>query len=167
MLLAGDETAVPAIAGILEGLLHSGWKGTGLALLEVPEHADTNLTLAKPEGFSIDWVSRSSGRDVPHVDHGASLISRVGNYAASHSNMLSRSRADHGKLLQQDFADIDVDQELLWEVPEEAQHDGFYAWMAGEAATMRTLRRILVRDYGVNRTRVAFMGYWRAGKSEM
>jgi NADPH-dependent ferric siderophore reductase len=32
---------------------------------------------------------------------------------------------------------------------------------------VRSLRRILVKDHGIDRSRVAFMGYWRAGKSEM
>lgn len=42
----------------------------------------------------------------------------------------------------------------------------FYAWFAGEAGTIKTLRRILVTDTGVCRRRVAFMGYWRRGRAE-
>ena len=44
--------------------------------------------------------------------------------------------------------------------------DGCYAWIAGEAATVRDLRRHLVQDLGADRRWVAFMGYWRLGRAE-
>ena len=42
----------------------------------------------------------------------------------------------------------------------------FYAWIAGEAAAVKLARRMLVSECGVDRKRVAFMGYWRLGQSE-
>ncbi|MDF2554269.1 MAG: siderophore-interacting protein, partial [Microbacterium sp.] len=63
------------------------------------------------------------------------------------------------------LGDIDVDREMLWDSPEEGEGE-FYAWMAGESATVKTLRRLLVTGHGVDRKRVAFMGYWRLGQSE-
>ena len=58
--------------------------------------------------------------------------------------------------------------EVLWEVPEAtgASESGFYAWLAGEAGVIRHLRRHLVAERGVDRRAVAFMGYWRRGRSE-
>ena len=44
--------------------------------------------------------------------------------------------------------------------------DGWYAWVAGEASVVRDLRRLLVRELGLSREQVAFMGYWREGRSE-
>lgn len=41
-----------------------------------------------------------------------------------------------------------------------------YAWLAGEAATVRTLRRHLVHERGMDRRAVKFTGYWRLGASE-
>ncbi|NTW42518.1 MAG: siderophore-interacting protein, partial [Cellulomonadaceae bacterium] len=41
-----------------------------------------------------------------------------------------------------------------------------YAWLAGEAGVIKTLRRHLVTGCGVDRKSVAFMGYWRAGRPE-
>ncbi|WP_229401782.1 siderophore-interacting protein [Micromonospora okii] len=41
-----------------------------------------------------------------------------------------------------------------------------YAWIAGESATVRGLRRHLVSERGVDRRRVTFAGYWRRGASE-
>jgi NADPH-dependent ferric siderophore reductase len=64
--------------------------------------------------------------------------------------------------------------DLLWETPtysalgEAAEPvvapvDGRYAWIAGEAGMVTTLRRHLVGELGMPRRRVAFMGYWRQG----
>ncbi|MFD5437740.1 siderophore-interacting protein [Kitasatospora sp. NPDC127067] len=41
-----------------------------------------------------------------------------------------------------------------------------YAWIAGEAAGVRELRRHLVGERGMDRRAVCFMGYWRAGRTE-
>jgi NADPH-dependent ferric siderophore reductase len=53
----------------------------------------------------------------------------------------------------------------LWDSPDPAGQ-GFYAWMAGEAAAVKALRRAIVTDRGVDRRQVAFMGYWRRGQAE-
>ena len=59
-----------------------------------------------------------------------------------------------------------MDTQLLWDSPDAPANGGFYAWLAGEAGAIKALRRFLVTDTGVDRTRVAFMGYWRMGRSE-
>ena len=41
--------------------------------------------------------------------------------------------------------------------------DGLYAWIAGESGVVTTLRRHLVKELGMDRRQVAFMGYWRRG----
>ena len=41
--------------------------------------------------------------------------------------------------------------------------DDLYAWIAGESGVVTGLRRVLVKDLGVDRRQVAFMGYWRRG----
>ena len=46
-----------------------------------------------------------------------------------------------------------------------ARSSGVYAWFAGEAAVVKGLRRHLVQDIGVDRRAVAFMGYWREGRT--
>lgn len=38
-----------------------------------------------------------------------------------------------------------------------------YAWLAGESGVVAASRRVLVRELGMPRERVSFMGYWRAG----
>jgi NADPH-dependent ferric siderophore reductase len=68
--------------------------------------------------------------------------------------------------------EIDVDRDILWEVPRTAKGGAalrsasLYAWLAGEAGAITALRRHLVGDLGVDRRAVAFMGYWRLGRAE-
>jgi NADPH-dependent ferric siderophore reductase len=44
--------------------------------------------------------------------------------------------------------------------------DGVYAWIAGESAMVRAVRRHLVSERGISRKAVTFTGYWRRGMSE-
>jgi NADPH-dependent ferric siderophore reductase len=141
VLLAGDETAVPAIASILECLAP---QATGDAILEVPLTADF-LSLTAPAGVKVTWLARHG------APHGSALIPAV---KASAATILPRKGA-------QAVEDIDVDNEILWEVA-----DTSTAWVAGEAAVVRELRRHLIAEHGLDRSSAAFLGYWRAGKPE-
>lgn len=145
-LLAGDETAVPAIAAILERL-PTGIRGE--ALLEVPRAADA-LWIDAPAGVLVTWLAREG------AEHGERLVPAV---RAAADRMLPRRNPGA------EVEDVDVDRELLWDVPESAQ-DEVYAWLAGEAGVIRTLRRYLVNERGMDRRSVAFMGYWRLGRAE-
>ena len=49
----------------------------------------------------------------------------------------------------------------LWEVPERPASSPCYAWLAGEAGTVVSMRRHLVGERGMDRRAIAFMGYWR------
>ncbi|MER7547783.1 siderophore-interacting protein [Actinomadura sp.] len=44
--------------------------------------------------------------------------------------------------------------------------DGAYAWIAGESAMVKALRRHLVKERGMDRRAVTFTGYWRRGATE-
>ena len=82
---------------------------------------------------------------------------------------LARDHRDLGLLDLAEPEDVDVDAGLLWEVPGDGaipRADGpFYAWLAGEAGTIKAIRRVLVGELGVDRRSVAFMGYWRTGRA--
>jgi iron complex transport system ATP-binding protein len=58
VLLGADESAVPAVAGILERM-PAGTRGE--AFLEVPSPQD-RLDLVKPEGVRVTWLAREGGR---------------------------------------------------------------------------------------------------------
>ncbi|MCL3863161.1 siderophore-interacting protein [Actinotalea sp. K2] len=156
LLLAGDETAVPAICSILESL-PAGTQAQ--AFLEVPtEHDELDLRLAA--GVEVRWLPRAhEGSTAAH----GSLLDRAVREAAELlvTERLAARRAGS------EPEDVDLDHGTLWEVPLEARApDGVYAWIAGEAGVVKSLRRFLVRDIGVDRTAVAFMGYWRVGRAE-
>jgi len=149
ILLAGDETAAPAIARILEDAPRSL---TGHVFLEVPQ-ADDILPIAAPSGVTVRWLPRSG------LSHGELLIPAVLAHLGDIVDTIEIEDADT--------------ENPLWETPEYSElgesldlgtpHGDRYFWIAGESGVVTTLRRHLVKDLGIDRTQVAFMGYWRKG----
>ncbi len=153
LLLAADETAVPAVCSILEDLPRTA---RGIAFLEVPESGDV-LEQGRPEGVEVVWLPRD----------GAPLGSRLHDAVLAHL----------GAPVDADEEPEEVDPDL-WETPTYSSSgedvegtaltvghdlDGVYAWIAGESGVVTTLRRHLVKELGMDRRQVAFMGYWRRG----
>ncbi|MFE7593724.1 siderophore-interacting protein [Kitasatospora sp. NPDC057512] len=117
VLLAGDESALPAIAAILEELpAHLPVR----VFAEVDGPAEEAYLPARRAGVETVWLHRRSGAP--------------GLTGAVRAADLPDGRP--------------------------------YAWIAGEAASVRELRRHLVGERGMDRRAVCFMGYWRAGRSE-
>ncbi|MDR7273229.1 siderophore-interacting protein [Catenuloplanes atrovinosus] len=154
LLLGGDETAAPAIAAILEQLPPDT---RGEAFIEVPLTGD-HFPVTTPAGVTLTWLPRDGAA------HGTHLIPAV---EAATARILGDSPAPPA-----DLEDVDVDHEMLWEVPVDAtgapltDASRLYAWLAGEAGVIKTLRRHLVAGCAVDRRAVAFMGYWRLGRAE-
>jgi NADPH-dependent ferric siderophore reductase len=173
ILLAGDETAVPAISAILEALPPYM---TGHAFLEVPQAGDF-LDLSSPADIEITWLARGAalGRSRPH----GQLLQEAVRKAIPVPGWVGITADDGGAGPEPE--DVNVDEDILWETPARLDTANisatrnphlpsgalpFYAWLAGEAAAIKDLRRYLVRDVGIDRKQVAFMGYWRQGKAE-
>lgn len=152
LLLGGDETAAPAISRILEDLSPTA---RGIAVVEVPVEADAPYLSSHP-GIELRVLARN-GRG-----HGDQLVAEVARAVAE----LCPTGTP------QEVEEIDVDHDLLWEVPRTAKggaalkRTSLYAWLAGEAGAVRTMRRHLVAERGLDRRAVAFMGYWRRGRAE-
>ncbi len=144
VLLVGDETAVPAIAAILETLPPHV---SGHAVLEVPQ-ADDFLDITTPANVEVRWLARGGN------PHGEVMSAQVRSLVVPAACAVGEEPED-----------VDIDSAILWETPVTATGHGLYAWIAGEAATIRELRRYLVRDVGMDRNAVAFMGYWRKGQA--
>ncbi|WP_284764333.1 siderophore-interacting protein [Arthrobacter sp. efr-133-R2A-63] len=174
VLLGGDETAVPAISAILESL-PAGI--TGHAFLEVPEAGDFQ-DLDTDADIEITWLARGAalGRARPHGE----LLKSAVRGAVPVPGWVGIVPLDGAAGPEPE--DVNVDQDILWETPlrmdtaaiEASRNPGlpagaspFYAWIAGEAGVIKELRRYLVRDVGIDRKQVAFMGYWRKGKAEL
>lgn len=161
VFMAGDETAVPAISSILASLpAHA----CGQAFVEVPATDDVP-SLHAPRGVDVTWLPRTEIGD-PEANHGKRLVTAVttGRFLGPRRTV-SEAGCDH----------VDVDdlgarsrQETrpLWETPNSEPTGGTFAWLAGEAHAITTLRRHLVQERGWDRRRIAFMGYWRSGGAE-
>ncbi|RJQ82028.1 siderophore-interacting protein [Pseudonocardiaceae bacterium YIM PH 21723] len=119
-LIAGDETALPAIGAIVESL-PAGTRA--LVFAEVPEDADRQ-----------DWVT-AGDVDITWLPRNGTL--------PGHSSAL-----------------VDAIRDTAF--PEGAG----YAWIAGESAVIRGLRRHLVTERGIDRKSIYFSGYWRLGRTE-
>ncbi|MCT4356136.1 siderophore-interacting protein [Streptomyces sp. Je 1-79] len=65
-------------------------------------------------------------------------------------------------LVREEGAPSAVDAVRAAELPGEDP----YVWIAGESGSVKELRRHFVRDRGLDRRRVTFVGYWRKGLSE-
>ncbi|MCM0620339.1 siderophore-interacting protein [Nocardioides bruguierae] len=162
LLLAGDETAVPAVLATLELLPDDA---TGVAVLEVPDGRDAQ-DVAAPAGVELVWLPRD-GHRVGERLH-AEVLARLGH------GLEARDAAAAGAVL--DAGDV---EDNVWETPQfsssgeavdqvvapsgETGLDDLYAWIAGESRMVTGLRRALVKDLGLDRRQVAFMGYWREG----
>ncbi|GAB3598080.1 siderophore-interacting protein [Microbacterium tumbae] len=150
VLLVGDETAAPAIARILEDAPR---ELRGIAFIEVPLEDDI-LPIDAPSGVEVHWLPRGEKK------HGLRLIPTVLDYLGDEETA--------------EIVVTDIDgEDMVWETPDysglgetittsEAGDDRYF-WIAGESGVVTTLRRHLVKDLGIDRSQVAFMGYWRHG----
>jgi NADPH-dependent ferric siderophore reductase len=169
LLLAGDETAVPALCRILEDLpAHA----VGAAFLEVPEAGDVQR-VDHPAGVRVVWLPRD--RDEVGTRLQAAVLSHLGTAPAPHALDVPPAEVDpdlwETPTYSSSHEEVDAPAAAAAEgTPVRAGGDGdaaplagVYAWIAGESAAVTGLRRHLVRELGMDRRRVAFMGYWRRG----
>lgn len=152
VLLVGDETAAPAICSVIESLPAGR---TARAFIEVPDESDI-LPLDVPAGSEVTWLARNNAAI------GGVLDPAVRQWVAANRPIYRAALSATAQQLE----DVDVDRELIWDSPEAQDTGDFYAWLAGEASVIKSLRRFLVSETGIDRKRIAFMGYWRTGKAE-
>ncbi len=146
VLLVADETALPAVAGILEELAAQVDPPRVLALLEVAGEGGA-IALKAPPTAELMWLPRGQAA------YGQALVEAV-------QARLAASSVVAGEALDE----IDVDAQILWEQSDAGVAGPFYAWVAGEAGAVMAIRRHLVRDCGLDRRALTFMGYWRQGR---
>ena len=160
VLLVGDETALPAIGSILEALPASI---SGHALLEVPEVGDAQQLLSR-SGVQVTWLPREGRPHGELLDAAVRRVMNENNAQAFRDAAADGPAAAGSATTSKELEDVDVDETILWETT--TGHGAFYAWLAGEASVIKTLRRHLVSELGLDRTQVSFMGYWRQGRAE-
>ncbi|WP_462418304.1 siderophore-interacting protein [Kytococcus sp. Marseille-QA3725] len=156
-LLAGDETALPAIVNILRTLPEGA---TGQAFLEVPGAGDVR-ELTAPSGIEVVWLPRDAGEEP-----GALLTEVVPERLAVAPGGGSGAPAERDATAE--GPDVTDDAEAVpWELAEVEDAQLAYAWLAAESSAVKALRRHLVRERDWDRRQVAFMGYWKRGVSQV
>ncbi|THI97653.1 siderophore-interacting protein [Nocardioides sp.] len=161
LLLVGDETAVPAIRGILRDLPADA---IGAAFLEVPLDADVQDDVVSPAGVQITWLPRNGG--TRGVDLHAAVLAHLTGAAPAADALPSVEDAEVDPSLWETPVYSSAGEDVLasTSVPTAGSpYAGLYAWIAGESKVVTGLRRKLVNDLGLDRGQVAFMGYWREG----
>ncbi|MCU0072807.1 siderophore-interacting protein [Pseudomonas koreensis] len=149
LLLVADSTALPAAMGILEELATLAEPPQAQAFFEVDSRDDM---LAVPDwpGLSVQWLIRD------HAAAGTLMVEAV------RQATLPVDASPVGQVVE--LADVDIEEEILWEIADTAA-DGFYGWIAGESAAVMSLRKYLIKERGIPRESLNLMGYWRYNKS--
>ena len=161
VLLAGDETAAPAIARILEDA-PSGL--TGDAFIELPGSGEP-LDIAAPPGVTVHWLGRADASPGSRLE--PAVLAHVGGDAPEPTEVDGDTETGRAELMWETptFSALGEALDVAGEEPDLA--DSCYFWIAGESRVVTRLRRALVREHGVHRSAVAFMGYWREGVAMM
>lgn len=153
--LYGDETALPAIARILED-----WPEglAGSADIEVP--AGNQLSIDAPAQVEVRWHFRNESE----FGHGDLL------YATLQQDIEPLRRSKHPASEEPENTD-EASADQVWETPTYSSSGEFvessetagrhtYYWVAGKNTAVTAMRRLLVKEAGVPRQHVSFMGYW-------
>lgn len=150
LLLMADETAIPALAGILEELAARANPPSCEVFAEVADRADA-LPLPIWSGLTLNWLVRHEAGDP-----------RPGDLLVA---AIARAKLPAGTVEQADveLEAIDIDATVPWELAKPAEGD-FYAWIAGESEAIMSIRRTLIKERGIDRGLLNLMGYWRFGK---
>ncbi|CEA09308.1 Vibriobactin utilization protein ViuB [Arthrobacter saudimassiliensis] len=138
VLLAGDETALPAIGSTLERFSAERPEQRGLALIEVagPEEEQD---LAAPDGFEVRWLHRRA---------------RAGEATSSGP----AAPAGTTTLLQEALAAVELPAAEL-------AAGQVRIWVSAESAVVRFARAHLKR-LGFDRRHQLIIGYWHRGMTE-
>lgn len=149
LLLVADATALPAAMGILEELATLSEPPQTQVFFEVDSREDM---LAVPDwpGLSVQWLIRD------HAAAGTLMVEAV------RQATLPVDASPVGQAVE--LADVDIEEEILWEIADTAS-EGFYGWIAGESAAVMSLRKYLIKERGIPRESLNLMGYWRYNKS--
>ncbi|WP_328757569.1 siderophore-interacting protein [Streptomyces sp. NBC_00271] len=84
-------------------------------------------------------------------------------HAEDVQDLLVTAEAEITWLVRDDGAPMAVDAVRAARLP---ATESPYAWIAGESGCVKEMRRHLVRERGIDRRRVTFVGYWRRGLTE-
>jgi iron complex transport system ATP-binding protein len=161
VLLAGDETALPAISSILESLPADV---TGHAFLEVPDGSDFR-DINTGSTVSVTWLARNPAA----AARGHQLHEAVRSAVPAPAHSGTQPRGSNGRRPEQ--PDSTTPEKRQGAPAPQACPPGtgtaqnIYAWVAAEAGTVKRLRRYLVNEGGLDPRQSEFRAYWSLGKA--
>jgi len=145
-LVVADETALPAVKGILEQVAQLASPPALQIFQEVPRTED-RVDWREYAFAEVFWLPRDQTRTA----HGAALLQAVKANATVPDYALSACPAS-----------LEAEQESLWRSAA-CRADRFYGWVAAESSAVRHIRRYLVDERQLASESVSFMAYWSKG----
>lgn len=145
VLIAADETAVPAAMGILEEMNDWPVRPRVRFLAEVPTEQDR---LPTPDWVEAEWLARKG---------------QYGDVLTSAVKELDLPIGGEQQGADDSVASLDIESQILWDTDVDPA-SAFYAWIAAETGAARDIRLYLTRERGAPKRSVACMGYWRLGR---
>ncbi|GAA1352645.1 siderophore-interacting protein [Falsarthrobacter nasiphocae] len=109
-VLAGDESALPAIASAIEALPSHA---RGVAVIEVESEDDDALPLAHPAGVEVTWVARNGAGPDPMRLRGALEAALGGGWPSGVVHVFAHGERESVKALRTLFREREVPRERL------------------------------------------------------
>lgn len=166
IILAVDETAVPAALSILADYAAGEQKPAEIQLIAEVPHVTDSLTmlwdgpyphlpaLSELPNLTVNWCARE---DTPRGEALTAGLRKALGLGAWNSKGAS--------ITAEPSPDCDDETEIVWTLADD-ENPQIYIFIAGEASVVKALRRICVQDASIPKNDVSFMGYWKAGRAE-
>lgn len=158
IIAVGDETAMPALLSIAEELAGGTVADRIDMIAELPTRDDFPTPMTHPV-VKFHPLARS--------DSGAQVVGSVRELA--HVLDLPPFCAADALAGRRSDSALHADRhtpERLWKVADPHIQRGTYVFLAGEAASVKSWRRLCINGAGIPKENVSFMGYWRRGHAE-
>lgn len=166
IILAVDETAVPAALSILADYAAGEQKPAEIQLIAEVPHVTDSLTmlwdgpyphlpaLSELPNLTVNWCARE---DTPRGEALTAGLRKALGLGAWNSKGAS--------ITAEPSPDCDDETKIVWTLADD-ENPQIYIFIAGEASVVKALRRICVQDASIPKNDVSFMGYWKAGRAE-
>ena len=146
-LVIADETALPAVKGILQDLVQRETPPHIQVFIEVPKQGDC-IDLSQYPFAEVHWLAR----ELTGASYGEALLQAVKEQVKLPDYALTG-----GQAVQEE-----AEGELLWDRAE--SNNRFHGWVAAESSTVKHLRRHLIGECHLSKETISFMAYWARGR---
>ncbi|MBD9232985.1 MAG: siderophore-interacting protein [Rothia mucilaginosa] len=166
IILAVDETAVPAALSILANYAAGEQKPAEIQLIAEVPHVTDSLTmlwdgpyphlpaLSELPNLTVNWCARE---DTPRGEALTAGLRKALGLGAWNSKGAS--------ITAEPSPDCDDETEIVWTLADD-ENPQIYVFIAGESSMVKGLRRICVQEASISKNDVSFMGYWKTGRTE-